>query len=719
MAQAGIVDRPSPVSYRMPMMDEMPLSVLRYGVDEPLPVRRPVRAGPFTALLEGGFLRYVTLGSLEGNPQGGQEVLRGIYAAVRDHNWGTVAPHFTRYDVQQTADSFRVRFTAEHHHAEVDFAWDGDIEGTAEGTLTYHLVGSARRTFLRNRIGFCVLHPMTLAGTPVEVETPSGLVSGVFPLEISPHQPFKDIVALRQATPWGTVEVRFAGDLFEMEDQRNWTDASYKTYCTPLALPFPVQITAGTRVEQSVTLRVIGAPFPPAPSPRGTGQRAEGHAGEAFRTPLTTSAPPRGASQRAEGHNGGRIAVTPRPVGTLPPIGLGVASHGEPLTTAEIDHLRRLRPAHLRVTLDLTGTAWEAHLQRAAAEGASLDAALELEVIAGDDGAGLERLARALQGLARLQGPNGDRPPITRALIFPQSGVVTTEPVLAAARRAFRATGVATPLGGGTRADFVDLNRATLPLPLMDLAGYAVNPQVHAFDNLSLVETLAAQAVTVENTRRITADLPVAVGPVTLRQRINPAATAAEREASEAELSPRVDPRQLSLFAAGWTLGSLRHLAGAGAASLTYFETTGRLGVMERRDGGTPHPRFPAPPGTLFPLYHLLAAVADFAGGDRLDADIDAPLAPLAIEALALRSERRCRLLVANLTADRRRVTVTGPPLSSATVRTLDETNAGTWRTDPDFLRASIGDRTNATRWEGTLDLLPFAIAVVDDELND
>lgn len=29
----------------------------------------------------------------------------------------------------------------------------------------------------------------------------------------------------------------FEGDVFEMEDQRNWTDASYKTYCTPWGCP--------------------------------------------------------------------------------------------------------------------------------------------------------------------------------------------------------------------------------------------------------------------------------------------------------------------------------------------------------------------------------------------------------------------------------------------------------------------------------------------------
>ena len=50
------------------------------------------------------------------------------------------------------------------------------------------------------------------------------------------------------------------GDIFEMEDQRNWSDASFKTYCTPLALPFPVEIDAGTAVTQEVCISLLGMP---------------------------------------------------------------------------------------------------------------------------------------------------------------------------------------------------------------------------------------------------------------------------------------------------------------------------------------------------------------------------------------------------------------------------------------------------------------------------
>ena len=42
------------------------------------------------------------------------------------------------------------------------------------------------------------------------------------------------------------------GDIFEMEDQRNWTDASYKTYVRPLALPWPYTLPAGTELDLGV-----------------------------------------------------------------------------------------------------------------------------------------------------------------------------------------------------------------------------------------------------------------------------------------------------------------------------------------------------------------------------------------------------------------------------------------------------------------------------------
>ena len=59
-----------------------------------------------------------------------------------------------------------------------------------------------------------------------------------------------DIRALtHEPLPGVRVACRMEGDAFEMEDQRNWLDASYKTYVRPLALPWPYTIGKGEQLE--------------------------------------------------------------------------------------------------------------------------------------------------------------------------------------------------------------------------------------------------------------------------------------------------------------------------------------------------------------------------------------------------------------------------------------------------------------------------------------
>ena len=88
------------------------------------------------------------------------------------------------------------------------------------------------------------------AGTDLEIGTPDGEVrrTDLPGGRSSPHQPAMDIRSLA----WTLRRRRhdrdpFDGDVFEMEDQRNWTDASYKTYSTPLERPFPVVVPDGAR----------------------------------------------------------------------------------------------------------------------------------------------------------------------------------------------------------------------------------------------------------------------------------------------------------------------------------------------------------------------------------------------------------------------------------------------------------------------------------------
>ena len=157
-----------------------PKTVLYYGTTKPLPEQTPLRAGPLSLLYENGDLRYIKLGDTE--------ILRRVYVAVRDHNWGTVIPTLSNIEIDINEDAFAITYDVEHKQADVDFIWQGTITGDAQGMITFRMAGTARSTFQRNRIGFCVLHPMACAGVPARIEHVDGAVEEVsFPQAIAPQ----------------------------------------------------------------------------------------------------------------------------------------------------------------------------------------------------------------------------------------------------------------------------------------------------------------------------------------------------------------------------------------------------------------------------------------------------------------------------------------------------------------------------------------------------
>jgi hypothetical protein len=643
-------------------VDVPPRAVLLHGTEAPPRTRTPLRAGPLTLLLEAGDLRYVRLGD--------REVLRQVYVAVRDRNWDTVPGRIGDLRVERGERSFRVTYDSEHRQGDVDFFWRATITGSERGEITFSMDGEARSAFLRNRIGFCVLHPVKeCAGVPFRATKADGSAEqGRFPLAISPHQPVTDLRAIaHEVLPGVRAEVRFGGEVFEMEDHRNWTDASYKTYGTPLRLPFPVRVERGARIAQTVTLALEG-------------EVAEAPARE---TPLA-------------------VTVAGSAAGPLPRIGLGLASHDRPLSLAEAERLKALALSHLRVDLALGGGGWRRALARAVEEahavGAELEVALHLT-----DAADAQLDALAAEA-ARL------RPPAAHWLVFKAGEKSTTERWVDLARRRLGAVDPRARIGAGTNAYFAELNRGRPPVHAADLVCWSVNPQVHATDDATLVENVEAQAWAVQSAREFCAGLPLAVTPVTLRPRFNPNATGGEPPPGPDELPAQVDPRQMSLLGAGWTVGSVKYLAESGAASVTYYETTGWRGVMET-EAGSPRPGlFPSSPGAVFPLYHVLADVGEFAGGAVVPTR---STDTLTVEALALERGGRRRVLLANLSGEPRRVEVLGLPATVALLR-LDETTAPRATEAPEVFRAEPGEAIDAPGGRLEVTLAPYAVVRID-----
>src|SRR5262249_2119153 len=154
--------------------------------------------------------------------------------------------------------------------------------------------------------------------------------------------------------------------------------------------------------------------------------------------------------------------------------------------------------------------------------------------------------------------------------------------------------------------------------------------------------------------------------------RFNPDATGADAGPPPGELPREVDERQMSLFGAGWTAGSLKYLAESGAESVTYYETTGWRGAMETEAGCLLPGRFRSLPGSVFPMSHVFGDVGDFRGGEVVGS---VSSAPLRVESRVLRHGGQRRLLLTTLPPEPQPVEVAGVA-GSCRLRQLDETNA-------------------------------------------
>lgn len=560
---------------------------------------------------------------------GDVEVVQRIYGAVRDRLWGTVPSRITALDVETNDDEFKLYVDVLCREKEIDFSWRGTITGDANGVVRFRMEGTANSTFWRNRIGLCVLHPIPeCTDRPCTVRTTEGSVTATrFPDLISPHQPFLRMQTIAHEVFPGTwAELQFDGDTFEMEDQRNWTDASFKTYSTPLALPYPVKMHTGTHIVQTVTLTLLAASSDSVLS----GPR---YAAPSLRPSMPSpsdTAPP--TTLRLSG-------TPPLP---LPLIGIGAVSHDVPLSSMEIACLKALSLSHLRLELLFSDKGWKLKLRRATEEAKALEVRLEIALFLTVQAA--EELADLSAALEIL------KPPVLRWLVFQEGNMVTQAQHVRAVRSHLRHMTPDAEIGGGTDAYFAELNRTRPPVDSLDCVCYSISPQVHAFDTVSLVENLRGQSETVRSAQAFCPGLPIVVSPVTPKPRVRPeAAAGTENNCSDGELPASVDARQCSLFGAGWTLGSLKALCESGVHSVTYYETTGWRGVMETATGSPLPQSFPSLPGSVFPLYQVLADIGQFAGGFVLPLEVSAPQC---IAAMALHFENRRAVLCANLTGN-------------------------------------------------------------------
>ncbi len=640
-------------------------AIALFGTEERVAAFRVLRAGPLTVEFDRGNLRYVKIG--------GKEAIRAIAFIVRDRNWGTYNPKIENLKIGQAGKSFEISYDAICKDAEQELRYSARIKGGSDGSLTFEGKAVAATDFVTNRTGFVVLHPLAgVAGCPVEVLHTNGeREQASFPARIDPMCPFQNLRALtHEVLPGVKVTCTMEGDAFEMEDHRNWTDASYKTYVRPLALPWPYTLAAGEVSEQAVRLAIHG----PAPSVAMGGGPEPVHltvGGRAGRMPaIGLSLPP---EQRAA------ILANLAPIKALAPqffvcpfdsrIADGTPRHlaGPRVSTFPLDDPRIGKRGQVLAMFKAMAEATGARLVLEAVLACRDEhgrPSADPAVMQGD----LARIRDAIQEVgvefAELAvSPSSDLKCTLPGSVWPPC------PEPAEIYRAARAAFPGKPLGGGMFSYFTELNRKRPPAELLDFVVHTTCPIVHAADDVSVMETLEALPHVIASTRAFAGGKPYRVGPSALGARDNPyGATAAGNPQNGRVALARMDPRQRGLFGAAWQLGYIAHMAAGGVDAVALSAPVGEFGLVYA-EMPFAQPWFDRRGSGVYPGYHVLRGMAAAAGRPRLATEwAEGSL----IQAVAYEGPDGPVLWLANLTDQSRQVLIEGLPAGRGRIMRLD-----------------------------------------------
>lgn len=585
-----------------------------YGTDEieQAPVR--LAAGKLAVDFQNGSLRTIRYD--------GVEVLRAVSYLVRDRDWGTYAPRIDDLRIDQKPDGFSVSYVA--HCAGPDnteLAIDVKIAAQAGQPLIFEAEASSRTGFETNRCGFCILHPIVgLAGMPVVIEHAGGARKNThFPDLIEPWQPFKNMRAItHRVTSSVTAECRMEGDTFEMEDQRNWSDASYKTYCRPLALPWPYQIAADASFRQRVVLNIDDTSHSAAnPSANDT-------------APITLSLATKST--------------------IMPAIGLMITPEEASATLAALDKLAEVAPQELLFHFDPNAGHGAGALKAFAAIADRHTGKSTLEIALPSRQTPLAEVKQIAAWMhaagfdpdAIVISPSVDRQSTPPGSEWPKCPPL--EDVYSAACAAFPGM----RLGGGMLSYFTELNRKRVPAEALDFVTHCTNPIVHAADDLSVMQTLEALPFITRSMRAIYGDKPYRIGPSTIAMRQNPYGSRTMDNPDGKRIAmAKADPRHNARFGEAFAFGYAARVLDAGLECLTLCALTGSFGLIAGDHE-------PSPAGANRPIFNAVATLTRLAGSRCRECISSDPASVLGFVTARTGEQRQLHLV--NITSIARRI---------------------------------------------------------------
>ncbi len=639
-----------------------------YGTDEPVQAMRTLTAGPLTCQFDHGALRFIKIY--------GKESIRNIAFVIRNKDWGTYLPTLSNVLVEQNEDSFIVAFDAVCIDEQQEIFCQSKIIGTADGVLSFTTDYTAVTDFITNRTGFVVLHPLTgVAGHPVTVTRPNGdTEQAEFPELVDPIQPIKNISALtHEVLPGISVCCDMTGDTFEMEDQRQWNDASYKTYVRPLSKPWPYTIAKSESHQQCIKLTVL----------ESTGQAASSTLSETSKPCVVT------------------VSKIDNPA-AMPSIGIGLEPQHLAGAKACQNLIRKLAPQQLVVWHELGKHNGE-HLRQAAALSQDTDIKFELQAVIPDNDytSEISELADQCRDAGLTLSAINVAPAIYLKSLMPGPSwpeVTDLADLYEEVRRQFPDVEV----GGGMLSFFTELNRHRPPTDQLDFISHASNTITHASDDVSVTENLEAIPYITKTCRAFANGKPYHVGPSSIAMRFNPYGSKTMDNPDNKRIAmARMDPRQRGLVNSAWTTGYIAHMVRGGISCINLHAPTGEFGVFNYQEAW-PRPGFDDSSKQVFPVYHVLAGFSQAAGKPQL---LTHSTMSREVEAVAYEDDGNWVVWIANLTCDLRSVQVSGLHNSGAKVATLSVNTFDQCTDDSEGF-----ERATAEAFLPELELGPYAV---------
>ena len=616
--------------------------LMLFGTREIIPAVRQVVVGDIAYQLGADSVRNICWK--------GHEVIRAITWPIRDPDWGTMRSNIIDENYRQSD----CRADYQLHFQVGNGALDCRVSISADtsGKLCAVIAMQANKDFPTNRAGFTVLHPISgVAGTDLQVTHADGSVEQTqFPTLISPGQPVVNIIGLHHVHNGVDIDIRFDGEIFEMEDQRNWSDASYKTYCVPLVPPFTYTIESGATVSQSLTVKLAG------------GEPADKQGTDNICMTLSeqdTVAPQIGLSIDAD------WTVTPqtRQLVERCCVQFILARLYIENTDAFIDTLKNwssTEAQQIDLELVLPDSMPSPVLQHAA--NALKDAGIEpAHVIA---------LSEAYLGSFQPSGP------------WPQG--LTPVDAVKAAKTAFPDAAI----GAGVLTNFTEFNRCRPDASQCDYVTFANTATVHDADDRSVMQTLEALPQIFKSAQALCKPVQCRLGLIAIGARTNPYGSALVANPMQSRQAlAEIDPRQRGLFAAAWAVGVLDATTTHPIEAITLAAPAGPFGIVWQRQDYQQSGFDEDADAVIHPLFHVVRAVSAMSGSSRIKIEA----LPEGIVAYGVKKTDEYQLVLANTSMQPCTVYLG----NSWQIRILDVHSFNDAVQDPDWLENSAAVRND------------------------